>query len=89
MFHKFYLLALISVFMIPVKSFSKIFEYKTVDYIDKTELEKNLIILGSEGWELTSCVTSGYTNYTATTRTDVINGLKFARTSYCIFKREK
>jgi hypothetical protein len=65
------------------------FQYKSVEYTTQSEFTKIMDGLGEDGWELTSCVTSGASAYTATTRDDVISGLRYARTSYCVFKKDK
>ena len=65
------------------------FEYLNVDYTVQSEFMAKVRDLGAQGWELASCVTSNSSSYDAfTSNGETISGLKFARTSYCIFKRE-
>lgn len=68
---------------------AKQFEYKTVDYTVQTEFMATAKELGTQGWELASCVTSDASSYSAySSGAGSITGLMYARTSYCIFKRE-
>ncbi len=80
-----------SLLVLSVPAFAqKQFEYQAVDYVSQTDFMPKLTALGADGWELSSCVTSGSSSYTANESTGgFINGLLVARTSYCILKREK
>lgn len=85
-----YLIALLSLTVLSTVSqaATKKFEYLTVDYTVQANFTQTLTTLGGNGWELTSCVTSGSSEYTAQSSNGVMTNFLLARTSYCIFKRE-
>ncbi len=82
---KFILLAL---FAFAGTAYAAKWEYKTVDYESKDKFEPIMKTLGEEGWELTTCPTTGSSTYTAM----ISSGGSFTgyigRSVYCIFKRQ-